>query len=364
MRFSPDGRLLAVASQSGSVLLFNPATGASTPKSTSHLKEVHSLEFSPDSRRIAAASLYGDIWLGDTEKGDTIANLEGFGFTISHLVFSPDGQRLAAWNCDENAAKFWDGVRGSPVSTMTGVDGELAFSPDSMRLLSFGCGTRTKLWQPQEGKLVRDCDRNHATAVFSPNSKKLALFHNDTDKIDLRNGETGQLLFDSLCGEVGPRRNHSRQHLVFSPDSQYLASVLTDLTLQLWNTADGTRILTLPAFSHSLQSISYSTDGERLICREEGGILHRFHVGRKAPFLTPLDQYDGFSFVDPETSPAFDVRKEDHSLYLVSASGKQMLCCTLPASISIQGESEMEFFHNMVAIGCSDGRVVFLRISM
>lgn len=96
-------------------------------------------------------------------------------------------------------------------------------------------------------------------------------------------------------------------------------------------------------------------------------MVHRFRVYGKEPFLAPLEQCDSFSFADPETSPTFNLEEKDRGLYLVSTSGKRMLCCTLPASVFLRSEwmrPRMKFFKNTVVIGCSDGLVVLLRISM
>lgn len=379
IRFSPDGRFLAVTSESGSVLLFDSAAGTSTPTQASLLRWARSPEFSPDSGRIAFASRSGTIWLGDTRTGGTIAELEGHHDAIHGAAFSQDGQRLAAWstsykrepNDSETLIHVWDLVTRCPTATMTGVGrmvNRLVFSPDGLMLLSFELDSNTKLWNTQDGKLIMNCEDRRGAITFSPNSQKLALWRPDTRTFDLCNCVTGELLFSLRCPLQEPGSGSSffgRQHLAFSPDSQYLASAL-DSTLQLWSAREGTCIHILPALSYSPESISFSADGEWLICEEVGGRIHRFHAGAKETWLVPLGQSHSISLADPETNPTFDLG-DDHSLYLISAPGKRIQCCALPALMSIQYERfrpMIEFFQNTVAIGCTDGRVLVLRVSM
>ncbi len=57
MAFSPDGRLLATASEDGTAQLWDPATGEHLRTLTGQTGWVRGVAFSPDGRLLATASL-------------------------------------------------------------------------------------------------------------------------------------------------------------------------------------------------------------------------------------------------------------------------------------------------------------------
>jgi WD40 repeat protein len=61
--FSPDGRLLASASDDKTVWLWDPATGQHRRTLTGHAGPVRSVAFSPDGRLLASAGDDGTVRL-------------------------------------------------------------------------------------------------------------------------------------------------------------------------------------------------------------------------------------------------------------------------------------------------------------
>lgn len=97
LAFSPDGRLLATASQEGLAKIWRTDTWHETGTLRGHLLGVHSLAFSPDGRRLATGSLGKEavkIW--DLATMQEVLNLPGAGQIIFWLSFSPDGRHLVS----------------------------------------------------------------------------------------------------------------------------------------------------------------------------------------------------------------------------------------------------------------------------
>jgi WD40 repeat protein len=93
-RFSPDGRLLAVAADDGYTRLWDVATRRRAGAVLAgHEDGVVTAEFSPDGRMLATSGFDGTVILWDLRSRRSLGTLPGaVGFTTTR--FSPDGRRL------------------------------------------------------------------------------------------------------------------------------------------------------------------------------------------------------------------------------------------------------------------------------
>jgi WD40 repeat protein len=130
---SADGKRLAGACLDGKVRLWELATGKLVLELTGHSTEiadrdktvdVYSVAFSPDGRFLASCSgdwnsdRTGTVRLWDLATGKEAANLAGFNAPIWRVAFSPDGKRLAASSghfrkAQAGEVRVWD-VSGLP----------------------------------------------------------------------------------------------------------------------------------------------------------------------------------------------------------------------------------------------------------
>jgi WD40 repeat protein len=114
--FSPDGKLLASASQN-STKLWDVASGKAILSFKGHLNSVNCVSFHPDGKRLASASQDGTVRLWDVASGQEVLVLKVPSIAVystaysgvTGVAFSPDGKRLA---CASNAAiMIWDGSK-------------------------------------------------------------------------------------------------------------------------------------------------------------------------------------------------------------------------------------------------------------
>jgi hypothetical protein len=94
--FSPDGALLATASNDYTARLWQVATGTPLRVMAGPTEEVRDVAFSPDGTVLAAASSGSGVWLWRTSTGTHLRTLTGIPDRVLQVAFSPDGSLLAS----------------------------------------------------------------------------------------------------------------------------------------------------------------------------------------------------------------------------------------------------------------------------
>ncbi|MEG5172610.1 WD40 domain-containing protein [Microcoleus sp. B3-D7] len=264
--FSPDGKILASASEDDTVKLWNP-DGILLRTLTGHRDNIWTVSFSPDGKTIASASDDATIKLWNIENGTQIRTLTGHRGWVRGVSFAPDGLAIASSGSD-GTVKLWNPADGTLLQTFTGHRGwatSVTFSPDGLAIASSGSDRTVKLWNPVDGTEIATL-RGHTNAVrsvsFSDDGKTLA-----------SSGEDGLVkLWDvQNLTLLKTLQAHTRQvwNVKFSPRdsrSQTLATASEDGTVKLWNLSQLGDIepQTLKGHTGRVASLSFSPDGRTL----------------------------------------------------------------------------------------------------
>ena len=149
--------------------------------------------------------------------------------SVMGAAYSPDGRFLASGGYD-NTVKLWNVENGKVIRNFrghTGIVTDVAFGPDGRLILSAGDDAALKLWS-RDGELLRSFT-GHASWV---------------------------------------------EEAVFSPDGRFLAGGGSYQGVRLWST-DGQHIRTLAESENTMQSIAFSPDGRTIA---SGGYGRRVRV--------------------------------------------------------------------------------------
>ncbi|MEU7000235.1 serine/threonine-protein kinase [Nonomuraea sp. NPDC046570] len=204
IRFSPDGRLVAVNGDQAEVVLVEAATGKVTGRLTvphdrtpvpdvpsSTKGDILAMDFAPDGKTLAMAT---DITAGDVGDHVRVWDLTAarevaqIPVLAESVYFSADGKSLITGHLDSGLCAIDLAVRKSTCPDdsrdrgfrLSGyVTGPLGFSPDRKHMLLRLGGGSVVLWDPVTGKITSKIMRGHtgrwiSAAAFSPDGRLLA----------------------------------------------------------------------------------------------------------------------------------------------------------------------------------------------
>src|SRR5262249_42505162 len=139
------------------------------------------LRYSPDGKRLAVAQSNGIVivWELDTQKSVEIKlppPAAGRGAYFDGLAFSPDGRFLATSE-SQSGTRLWDSVTGRQIWS-TGGSGKVVFSPDGRTIVIGGWDRKLDLCNAVTGELLHSVPTDRREIVdgiaFSPDGALLA----------------------------------------------------------------------------------------------------------------------------------------------------------------------------------------------
>lgn len=258
--FSPTGKILASASEDGSIQLWNTQTNTAIGTLIQHPKGVNSIAFSPDAKFMLSGSDDATIRLWETQTGKLIRSFTGHTVFTNTVAYAPNGRWIASGSLD-STVRLWDVQTGKTIHVFTGHSDNvyaLAFSPNGQFLASASWDGTTRLWNVQTKELIHQfkgsagfMTKFMTTVTFSPDSQTIAVGSFDAF-VRLWNVKTGALIYKVECPSV-------INAVAFSPNGQYIA-VGTKEDAYILHAQTGKKISTIDGEPKGISSVAFSAD--------------------------------------------------------------------------------------------------------
>jgi RNA polymerase sigma factor (sigma-70 family) len=299
---------------------------------------VSSMAFSPDGEILATASRNDTIRLWQPANGAQIGAMKSSsGAAITGLAFSPDGELLAAGLSDGRVDVWRVSDRSHPY-TLDGHPGEIlqiGFFSDGR--LAARTARTIWIWQRQEDVFVRANRWEYTPGTvwrmaLSPQNDWIATAEND-DLVWLRQASSGEVLL-RLRGHVVGLRG-----VALSPDGKYLAALLPDGLVDVWEIEPGEDGQISAAYVRTLShpdevlNIAFTPEGDFLATVTGPGELRMWNVETGVSFrpFYPNTGYNGvLAFNKDRMAAGVSTGLEQGEVYLAYlweglSSGKEPL---------------------------------------
>lgn len=268
----PTNDLFLLGTESGAVVVWDPATQTSSQRLLAHVSDVTAIVFTPDHARFLTTSSDGFVhwWNNQFQRQHGYSS----GTPLFCAALSPSGRELAAAGQDKKL-RVWDCVTGSLLHTLEGhqepITSCLWSSPGTV--VTGAADGVMKVWEVDARRCVRTF-RPHQALIsrLVPSASGNWHFSASWDMTIKAWNARHRERFSFPAG------TQAITALAPTPNDAFLAAAYWDGTVRFWNVANGKLHDEFVAHDGSLVGCCVTPDGKRLVTCGQDGVMLAFNT--------------------------------------------------------------------------------------
>jgi WD40 repeat protein len=253
------------ASQDGTAIVWDLATGARLHTLTGHQEAVTAVALTGDGTRAVTASQDGTAIVWDLATGARLHTLLTGHFQIQAIAVTGDGTRAVTASQD-GTAMVWDLATGTPQRVLTGHHHQLraiAVTSDGTRAVTSSQDGTAIVWDLATGARLHTFRSSDAAIAFTMDGSRVVTSNfGDTIVWDLATGTRLHTLEGNLENVTA---------VAITADCTRAVSASSDGTATTWDLATGARLHTFTGHQEAITAVALTDDGTRVVTGSQDG---------------------------------------------------------------------------------------------
>ncbi len=291
LAWSPDGKLIASASNDTYVQIFDASSGRRKIIYSGHSEEVAAVAWSPDSKFIASGGQDTTVQVWNANSGTRILTYKGHSDRVNGVSWSNDSQSIASGS-EDKTVQVWNAVSAALSLDFHGhTAGVLCvgWQPDNSSVASGSWDGTLRDWATvQHGNHFNAGDQVFSYAghgnyevnalAWSPDGNFIVSAGAD-QTFQISNGIDGTPRPPFFTSHVNRQHANPVLSVAWSPDGTSIASGDTDGNVYVWKTAGRKTFFIYRGHKGAVNALAWSPDGKKIASASADSTVHVWQPG-------------------------------------------------------------------------------------